>query len=196
MNGNPPPTRRVLSVRRLGLLAPTIAGLGAAAFFVAPNLTPDATFLAGPAHAQNLSQEAQKLPQRPIGFADIVAKVKPAVISVRVKIDRLGVMSSLSEDETPSFPARLRRWTGSSVASGAPNGGEGNGGHHVGHRPRLRLLHHRRRLCRDQQSRRAERRERAGHCRRRQDLFGQGHRHRSAHRSGLDQGRRARTSPT
>ena len=37
------------------------------------------------AHAQNLSQEAQQL-ARPVGFADIVEKVKPAVISVRVKM--------------------------------------------------------------------------------------------------------------
>jgi serine protease Do len=118
-----------LSVRRLGLLATTIAGLGAAAFFVAPNLTPNAAFLAGPAHAQNLSQEAQKLPQHPVGFADIVAKVKPAVISVRVKIDRPANSSfSGSDDDSPFPPGSpmerfFRRF-------GMPNGGEG-GGHQV-----------------------------------------------------------------
>jgi serine protease Do len=127
MNGNLAP-RRVLSVRRIGLLATTIAGLGAAAFFVAPSLTPDSAFFAGPAHAQNLSQEAQKLGQRPAGFADIVAKVKPAVISVRVKIDKpAGV--SLNEDDAPFPPGSpmdrfFRRF-------GMPNGGEGNGGHHM-----------------------------------------------------------------
>ena len=36
--------------------------------------------------AQNLTEQAHKL-QAPVGFADIVAKVKPAVISVRVKVD-------------------------------------------------------------------------------------------------------------
>jgi serine protease Do len=130
MNGSLPPSRRVLSMRRLGLLATTIAGLGAAAFFVAPNLTPDAAFLAGPAHAQNLSQEAQKLSQRPVGFADIVAKVKPAVISVRVKIDR-PAGPSLSGDDSPFPPGSpmerfFRRF-------GMPNGGgeEGDGSHHV-----------------------------------------------------------------
>jgi serine protease Do len=128
MNGFFPPSRRVLSVRRLGLLATTIAGLGAAAFFVAPNLTPNATFLAGPALAQNLSQEAQKLPQHPVGFADIVAKVKPAVISVRVKIDR-PTTSSLSEDESPFPPGSpMERFF---HRFGTPNGGEGNGGHQV-----------------------------------------------------------------
>ncbi len=126
MNGNLPPSRRGLSVRRLGLLATTIAGLGAAALFVAPNMPPNAAFFTGPAQAQNLSQEAQKLPQRPIGFADIVAKVKPAVISVRVKIDR-PVNSSLSDDESPFPPGSpfehfFKRF-------GMPNNGEG--GHHV-----------------------------------------------------------------
>jgi serine protease Do len=126
MNGNQQPTRRILSARRFGLLATTIAGLGAAALFVAPNLAPNATFFAGPAHAQNLSQEAQKLAQHPVGFADIVAKVKPAVISVRVKIDR-PANSSLSDDESPSpqgapFEHFFRRF-------GMPNNGEG--GHQV-----------------------------------------------------------------
>jgi serine protease Do len=128
MNGNIRPSRRILSVRRFGLLATTIAGLGAAAFFVAPGLAPHAAFFANPAHAQNLSQEAQKLPQRPIGFADIVAKVKPAVISVRVKIDR-PASSSLSNDENPFPPGSpmdrfFRRF-------GMPNNGEGNSGRQV-----------------------------------------------------------------
>ena len=127
MNVRVPPSRRVLSVRRLGLLATTIAGLGAAAFFVAPNMAPTSAFLPGPALAQNLSQEAQKLSQHPVGFADIVAKVKPAVISVRVKIDR-PVTSSLSEDDNQFPPGSpmdrfFRRF-------GMPNGGEGNGGRH------------------------------------------------------------------
>jgi len=126
MNVQLPTPRRVLSVRRLGLLATTIAGLGAATFFVAPNLTPNAAFLAGPAHAQNLSQEAQKLPQHPVGFADIVAKVKPAVISVRVKIDS-PANPALSQDE-PQVPPGMERFF---RRFGLPNGGEDNGGHHV-----------------------------------------------------------------
>ena len=121
MNGNKQPSRRTLSARRFGLLATTIAGLGAAALFVAPNLPPHAGFF-GSAHAQNLSQEAQKLPQHPVGFADIVAKVKPAVISVRVKIDR-PANSSLSEDDLPVPPGSpfehfFRRF-------GMPENGEG-----------------------------------------------------------------------
>jgi serine protease Do len=128
MNGSNSRPGRVLSVRRLGLLATTIAGLGAAAFLVAPNMAPNGAFLAPPAHAQNLSQQAQQLPQHPVGFADIVAKVKPAVISVRVKIDR-PTDSVLRDDESPFPPGSpmdrfFRRF-------GLPNGGEGNGSHQV-----------------------------------------------------------------
>jgi len=114
---------RILSARRIGLLATTIAGLGAAALFVAPNLAPNAAFFAAPAHAQNLTQQAQQLPQHPVGFADIVAKVKPAVISVRVKMEKEET-PGLSEDEVPFPPGSpfdrfFRRF-------GNPNGGEGH----------------------------------------------------------------------
>jgi serine protease Do len=122
MNGNLQPQRRILSARRFGLLATTIAGLGAAAFFVAPNLAPNSALFANPAHAQNLSQQAQQLPQHPVGFADIVAKVKPAVISVRVKMERTAT-PGLSDDELPFPPGSpfdrfFRRF-------GMPNNGEG-----------------------------------------------------------------------
>jgi serine protease Do len=64
-----------LSPRRLTLMA-GVAGLGAAVLFTAPGLIPNYTL---PAYSQTT--------QRPAGFADIVEKVKPAVISVRVKVN-------------------------------------------------------------------------------------------------------------
>jgi serine protease Do len=71
---------RLLSKRRIAMLA-TVAGLGAAAMFadyaLAPNTAGKA--LITQAYAQNV--------QRPVGFADIVEKVKPAVMSVRVKME-------------------------------------------------------------------------------------------------------------
>src|SRR5271169_1861521 len=122
MNGPTQPSRRILSVRRFGLLATTIAGLGAAAFFVAPSLTPNAVFT-GPAHAQNLSQ------QRPVGFADIVAKVKPAVISVRVKIDRPATASPSSDENQFPPGSPMDRFF---KRFGAPNGDNGgHGGHEM-----------------------------------------------------------------
>jgi serine protease Do len=75
---------RLLPARRWALLA-GVAGMGAAVLFTAPGFLPQGS-LPGIAHAQNLTEQARKLPQ-PIGFADIVEKVKPAVISVRVRIE-------------------------------------------------------------------------------------------------------------
>ena len=91
-----------MSARRVALLATTIAGFGAAAFF-APHAAPNADFFLAPAHAQNLTHEAQQLPQKPVGFADIVEKVKPAVISVRVKMEGMAE-SGPSNDELPVPP--------------------------------------------------------------------------------------------
>ena len=76
----PAPKSRVLSARRLVLLAGA-AGLGATVLFGATGWLPKSatTALTPIAYAQGV--------QRPVGFADIVEKVKPAVISVRVKVD-------------------------------------------------------------------------------------------------------------
>jgi serine protease Do len=95
-NPQNPHKRRVLSVRRAALLATTIAGLGVAALVVAPNLNLSAGYPA--ALAQNLTEQAHKL-AAPVGFADIVEKVKPAVISVRVKVD--DGSATTGEDQVP-----------------------------------------------------------------------------------------------
>jgi serine protease Do len=75
-----PKPRSVLSARRIVLLA-SAAVLGAGVLISGAQFVParDASFLASPAYAQTA--------QRPVGFADIVEKVKPSVISVRVKVD-------------------------------------------------------------------------------------------------------------
>src|SRR6202161_316875 len=122
MNGNDQHSRRVLSARRIGLMATTIAGLGAAALFLAPHANPSAALFASSAHAQNLSEQAQQLPQHPVGFADIVTKVKPAVISVRVRVER--TMPGSEEQELPMPPGSpfdrfFRRF-------GTPENGEGH----------------------------------------------------------------------
>jgi serine protease Do len=69
---------RLLSERRVAILA-TVAGLGTAAMLADYALAPRTPTLVTQAYAQNM--------QRPVGFADIVEKVKPAVISVRVKME-------------------------------------------------------------------------------------------------------------
>jgi serine protease Do len=114
-----PKKRRVLSARRVVLLATTIAGLGAAALVVAPNVNLSASYPV--ALAQNLTEQAHKLPA-PVGFADIVAKVKPAVISVRVKID--GGQTTGSGD-LENLPPGLREFFRRFGMPDLPNGPEG-----------------------------------------------------------------------
>jgi serine protease Do len=88
---------RRLSTRRLILLA-TVANVAVAAALVAPG---------GPAEllkpALSTAQAADM--QRPTDFSDIFAKVKPAVISVRVKIDGAKLMGF--EGDSP-FPPSSR----------------------------------------------------------------------------------------
>lgn len=96
MTFDPTSRPRPLSVRRFALLATVVGGLTAGGMLVAPTFAP----YAPPALAQNLSQEAQRV-ARPTGFADIVEKVKPAVISVRVKVRN---SPQLSSNEELPFP--------------------------------------------------------------------------------------------
>ena len=110
---------RALSARRLILLATTIAGLGAAALVVAPGLNLNGGYPA--AIAQNLSEQAHRL-QAPVGFADIVEKVKPAVISVRVKVDGGAETTGLNSNEVPPGLREFFRRFG---MPDAPNGPEG-----------------------------------------------------------------------
>jgi serine protease Do len=108
------------------LLATTVAGFGVAAVLAAPSISPRFDLL-GTAHAQNLTDKVQQLPQRPVGFADIVEKVKPAVISVRVKMER-PASSSPSDDELPFPPGspfeRFFRRFGLPNSPNSPNGHE------------------------------------------------------------------------
>jgi serine protease Do len=90
--------RRILSGRRLALLG-SVAVLGSALAFGGP-LT-HARFgepaFAAPTQAQ----------QGPVGFADLIAKVKPAVISVRVKVDE-GVDTSGFSDNDEALPPFMK----------------------------------------------------------------------------------------
>jgi serine protease Do len=100
MIGTSMQSRGIRSVRRVALLTTAIAGMGTAALVLAPNISA----FVGSAVAQNLTEKVQQLPQRPVGFADIVEKVKPAVISVRVKIDRPADSGLSNDDNDLPFP--------------------------------------------------------------------------------------------
>jgi serine protease Do len=124
-----PTKRRVLSARRVILLTTTIAALGAAALVVAPDFNLSVRYPG--ALAQNLTEQAHKLPA-PIGFADIVEKVKPAVISVRVKIDGGGQTTGTGDLE--NLPPGLREFFRRFGGPGMPNGPQGmprGGGHNM-----------------------------------------------------------------
>jgi len=116
--------RPTLSARRVALLATTVASLAAATFAFSPNSYAPNPF-ADPAQAQNLTEKVQQLPQRPVGFADIVEKVKPAVISVRVKIDQPSQPGLSNEDDLPFPPGSpFERFFKRFGAPGNPTGHE------------------------------------------------------------------------
>jgi serine protease Do len=92
------PNRGILSLRRLTLLG-SAAVVGAALVFGGPLEYGHFTSQANAATTQ-----AQ---QGPAGFADLIAKVKPAVISVRVKVDQSADENSPNtsgEDLQPFMP--------------------------------------------------------------------------------------------
>jgi serine protease Do len=82
MSQSVPPAQRlrVSAARRWALLA-GVAALSATVLFAGPGFLPKASF--APLNSIAYAQSAQ----RPVGFADIVERVKPAVISVRVKMN-------------------------------------------------------------------------------------------------------------
>ncbi|MBR0970502.1 Do family serine endopeptidase [Bradyrhizobium japonicum] len=81
VNSETPTFRKILRPRRLVLLG-TVAALGVAVLATAPGSSPFSvsSFIA-PAQAAEAAAT-------PPGFGDLVSKVKPAVISVRVRIDQ------------------------------------------------------------------------------------------------------------
>jgi serine protease Do len=97
----PAPKSRILSARRLVLLA-GVAGLGATVLLGGPGFLPQPTNpgLSAVAYAQGV--------QRPMGFADIVDKVKPAVISVRVKVAGGAKLMGFGGDSP--FPPNVERF--------------------------------------------------------------------------------------
>ena len=97
MTLNPSPSRDVLRTRRVTLLA-SVAALGAAVLLAGPGGY-------GPSGLTASARATEAVAQHPASFADVVAKVKPAVISVRVKVDAMadaGLMEQNGgEDVTP-----------------------------------------------------------------------------------------------
>src|SRR5882724_4892153 len=128
------PRRTLFSARKLALMASVVAGLGVAIYGFGPSQRPVDLF-SSPAHAQ-VNNEVRKV-ERPIGFADIVERVKPSVISVKVNINEKVAKDDSGnnkDDDSPFQPGSpmerfFRRFGGPDGLPpgmrGGPRGGRG-----------------------------------------------------------------------
>jgi serine protease Do len=122
------PRRSLFSARKFALMASVVAGLGVAVYGFSPSHGPVDIFSSA-AHAQ-VNNEVRKVAQ-PIGFADIVERVKPSVISVKVNINEKVAKDDSGNDESPFQPGSpmerfFRRFGG---PDGLPPGLRGPRGH-------------------------------------------------------------------
>src|SRR3982075_4546608 len=127
-----PPRRSLFSARKFALMASVVAGLGVAVYGFSPSHGPVDIF-SSPAHAQ-VNNEVRKVAQ-PIGFADVVERVKPSVISVKVNItEKLAKDDTSNNDDSPFQPGSpmerfFRRFGGpDGMPRGLPGGPRGGGG--------------------------------------------------------------------
>lgn len=132
VNSDTTRTRTILKPRRLALLG-TVAALGVAVLAASPASTPfGVNSLISPARAAESAAT-------PPGFGDLVSKVKPAVISVRVKIDQDNDKSAMlqqnrmDQDEDSPFDQFSRQFGFPGGMNGMPRQrhqvitGEGSG---------------------------------------------------------------------
>ncbi|MBR1158819.1 Do family serine endopeptidase [Bradyrhizobium elkanii] len=125
------PKRSLFSARKLALMASVVAGLGAATYGFSPSHNP-ADLFTTPAHAQ-VNNEVKKV-QQPVGFADIVERVKPSVISVKVNIrEKVAKDDSNNNDDSPFQPGSpmerfFRRFGGPDGLPPGLRGGPRGGG--------------------------------------------------------------------
>ncbi len=103
LSSRPPfqaPRRSLFSARKFALMASVVAGLGIAVYGFGPSHGPVDIF-SSTAQAQ-VNNEVRKV-QKPVGFADIVERVKPSVISVKVKINEKVAKDDSSNNEDSPF---------------------------------------------------------------------------------------------
>src|SRR6202166_3905913 len=94
------PRRSLFSARKFALMASVVAGLGVAVYGFGPSHGPVDIF-SSPAHAQ-VNNEVRKV-EKPVGFADIVERVKPSVISVKVNINEKVAKDDNGNNEDSPF---------------------------------------------------------------------------------------------
>ena len=124
------PRRSLFSARKLALMASVVAGLGIAAYGFGPSGGSRDVFSTS-AHAQ-VNNEVRKVAQ-PVGFADIVERVKPSVISVKVNINEKTAKNDNGDTEDspfqPGSPMErfFRRFGGPDLPPGLRGGPRGRG---------------------------------------------------------------------
>src|ERR1700735_2338191 len=96
-----PPRRSLFSARKFALMASVVAGLGIAVYGLGPSPGTIDIFTS-PAQAQ-VNNEVRNVAQ-PVGFADIVERVKPSVISVKVNINEKVASKDDNNDDSPFQP--------------------------------------------------------------------------------------------
>src|SRR5713226_7811549 len=129
------PRRSLFSARKFALMASVVAGLGVAIYGFGPSQGPVDIFSSS-AHAP-VNNEVRKV-EKPVGFADIVERVKPSVISVKVNInekvakDDSANNNNNNNDDSPFQPGSpmerfFRRFGGPDgmPQRGGPRGGRG-----------------------------------------------------------------------
>src|SRR4051794_16274018 len=120
--------RAIFAARKFALMASVVAGLGAAVYGFSPSAGP-LNVLSSPAQAQ-VNNDIRSVAQ-PAGFADIVERVKPSVISVKVNIAQKLAKDDNDED-TPFQPGSpmerfFRRFGGQDGLPPGLRGGRGRG---------------------------------------------------------------------
>ena len=118
---HPRARQSLFSARKIALMASVVAGLGVAVYGF-DSLPAGFDILASPAHAQ-VNNDVSKVAQ-PTGFADIVQRVKPSVISVKVTMkDKAAAASDRGSDESsPSGPPMERFFRHFGGPDGMPRG--------------------------------------------------------------------------
>jgi serine protease Do len=115
--------RSLFSARKMALMASVVTGLAVYGFSSAPD---HFDIFGSVAHAE--VGHAVSTAAQPLGFADVVERVKPTVISVKVTMkDKATDASNKDDDESGSPMERFFR------QFGGPNGGPQNPGHEGRH---------------------------------------------------------------
>jgi serine protease Do len=119
------PRRSLLAIRKLALMASVVTGLGAVYGF---GVASDFNILTSSAQAQ-VNNTASNVTQ-PIGFADMVERVKPSVISVKVTMKQKATDTGDKSNDEESGSPMERFFHQFGAPDGMPKEGPGRDGRH------------------------------------------------------------------